>query len=308
MAEKGKHKRIALLLAALLVFALLAGGASSSQYDVRIKHSGNGEAAITVQTEESPEEFRQRVETVLEDYRILSTDDMYELRGIEETEGGYIVRVSFRRLDKIAGMGTTDIADATEYFVETSEAYTRLLRWESGNLRVTVPMMVNHRMGTVRITSGNGYPVLAKDAAGSSCSLENIHADSETVENSKIITLGLLQLDGVVSIRIRVPGKISYFAGGNCTFLSEDTVEYYPLATPVVVESSDEEGDPVFEQVTAPTIFGYILFDPTLSPLEIVIISVVSAAVVAGVTATLVYLYRRGKRVLTQQRKEEIGS
>lgn len=308
MEKRVRHKGIVLLLVALIAFSLLAGGASSSlQYNVQISHSGKGEAAITVQTEEALEEFRERVEAVLEDYRILSTDDMYNLKEIKKTEGGYIVSVTFRRIDKIAGMGTTDIAEATEYFVETSEAYTRLLGWESGNLRVTVPMMIDHRMGTVRIKSGNGYPVLAKDESGGSCSLEKIGKDRETVENSKIITLGLLQMEGVVSFRIRVPGRIRYYAGGNCKLVAEDTIEYYPLDTPVVVEVSDDEGNPVFIEKSSPTVFGYILFEPSLSPLEIVIISVVSAAVVAAITATLIYLYRRGKRVLTQQ-KEEIDS
>lgn len=308
MAEKGKYGKIVLLLAALLVFVLFASGASAGvQYDVQIYHSGKGEATVTVQTDETPEQFRERVESVIGDYRILSSDDMYELEDISETDGGYIVRVSFRRIDKIRGMGTTDFADASEYFVETGESYAQLLRWQSGNLRVTVPMMIDGVMGTIRITSGNGYPVLAKNVQGEDVSLEGILADRETVDASKIISLGLLDLEGVISLRIKVPGKIRYYAGGNCTLVAEDTVEYIPVQTPVIKEVTDSEGFPVFVEESIPTAFGYILYDPFLSPLAMTVIVVGSALVVGGIVTILVYLHRRGKRVLEGQQREGSG-
>ena len=308
MAEKGKYGKIVLLLAALLVFALFAGGASAgAQYDVKIYHSGKGEATVTVQTDETPSQFRERVESVIGGYRILSSDDMYELEDISETDGGYIVRVSFRRIDKIRGMGATDFADASEYFVETGENYAQLLRWQSGNLRITVPMMIDNVMGTIRIMSGNGYPVLAKNAQEENVSLEEILADRGTVDASKIISLGLLDLEGVVSLRIKVPGKIRYYAGGNCTLVAGDTVEYIPIQTPAIKEVIDGEGTSVFVEESLPTAFGYILYDPSLSPLAIAAIAVGAALAVVGIAAVFVSLYRRGKRGLEGQKREENG-
>ena len=291
------------LAAFLAVTALFAGGAAL-QYDVRIKHSGKGEATVSVQTDETLQEFTERVNAVIGDYLVLSADDMYEVEKITKTDGGYDVRVSFRRIDKIRGIGLTDFADASEYFVETGEDYMKLLRWQSGNLRIVASMMIEHRMGTVRISGGDGYPVLAKDIGGRDAPLESILADTETVAKSKIVSLSLLNLEGVTSIKVTVPGKIGYYAGGNCELVSEDTVEYFPIATPVVTEMADEDGNPVFVEGESPTVFGYLVFDPSLSPLEIAVIVIASVVVVGLVTSALVYLYRRGRRVVEKQRKE----
>ena len=59
---------MAVWLAAFLAVTALFAGGTALQYDVRIKHSGKGEATVSVQTDETLQEFTERVNAVIGDY------------------------------------------------------------------------------------------------------------------------------------------------------------------------------------------------------------------------------------------------
>ena len=116
--NKTKRCAMAVWLAAFLAVTALFAGGAALQYDVRIKHSGKGEATVSVQTDETLQEFTERVNAVIGDYLVLSADDMYE---VEKITPPYLplhpqIRLSFPQI-------SLSFTSNTPYFSQNPHIY-----------------------------------------------------------------------------------------------------------------------------------------------------------------------------------------
>lgn len=292
-----------LLSAFVIIMAICSCGSS---YGVKINHSGQATLEVFVQTEETKREFEKRVEKKVEGYcKIISDDDAIEIKSIDSTPDGFCVKVSTRRIDKLAGFGVADYDDASEYFLAESEKNRKLESWENGNLRTLVPTAIEGGyFGAIRIESGEGYPIQAKVAADDRVvSVEQL-TQNENMSGKKIVTFAFLDIEGVTEISVTIPGKILYYAGAG-ELIEKDTVRYETTDVSVVTETPNEDGDPIVERKTANSVFGYVIYEPSMSPFAIAIIVIICLLIVGGVALTLVYLYKRGKKIATEENCHE---
>lgn len=285
----------------------LCGFTASGQ--VKIKHSGKGEAIFFVESLLDENLFHAKIEEVIEDFNIASgSSDMIELKNVEMEDALYKISVSFRRIDKVHPRGSFYLHKAELLKAKQSEELDRLERWERGDVNCTAYVFYNRLRGLAQIKKPreNGPTVVIKPTtvSGEQLSVKNF-AQNIASEN-EILTFQLLDTLGVQKIQISLPGIITYY-GGNVKIINENSFEITPIS--VQAEITKVDGNNNYESITTTEeiqmFVGYIGFQKSISPLAITFIVIGVSTVVGLVTLALVYFYQRGKRVQAKEETEK---
>ncbi len=313
MIIKRALQLISLMMVPLLV---MVGYGFSVQGTAAIGYNGKGSATLTFESEVSLVEFKEELAEKLKGFNVVSgDDDMLVAKEVEQTEGGYEVTVSFRRLDKIKLNGDFYLESWSEFVAEGSESLALLEKLDRGNLSCTVSAHYDGILGQITVPRTAVESISPKQAAGEATELEAFVAEGQTSEkNAKMLLFRLFDLDGVTRAEVTVPGKIRY-CGGDVNILSENTFEVEPgkinatvLRNKVVV---DENGTEKFEaEVTnedVSMLVAYIVYDQYTNPAVYWLIGI-AAAIVAGMFVTIYMYFRRtGQKILKREALIEEG-
>ena len=286
--------RLAALLAVMMVFVCCSGFTAAG--DAEIYYSGKGEIAVSVVFDQNEEEFRKLVDEYLRQYRYIDQDELVTLDKIEKTEGGYIVYADFRRIDKVKCVGQFEIGALRDYAAEGSQTKWNLEYWAAQDYQVTRRVYFDSTVHSVSLDSGSGrkYYCTPKNADGIDVDVETLCKFGESAEDStRILTFCMFLSDSVASIRVTLPGEISYYAGDAVTLDGENSFTIVPqkITAKVTVDGVTEK-EPVC------TAIGYVVFDRGTSPVAIAFIVIAVVVGLALVATLLIALYRAGlKRI-----------
>ena len=216
---------------------MLGGFTIAGQADIR--HSGKGSLTLTVESALPESEFVETAAAFVREYNIIGGDPtLLELARISKTDGGYDVRIDFRRIDKIKGMGDFALATLAEYTEEESQTVTQLRKWDRGSYDCTMPIVLDGQSCQVRIArdTDTDYKAGLRTASGDPTDLEEFIAEGQKADDKhKLLSVRLLGLEGVTSITATVPGTIEYVAGDSITLVDEHTIRLVPAKIPATV-------------------------------------------------------------------------
>ncbi len=308
----------ACLIALPFTVGMLGGFTIVGQADIR--HSGKGSLTLTVESALPESEFVETAAAFVREYNIIGGDPtLLELARISKTDGGYDVRIDFRRIDKIKGMGDFALATLAEYTEEESQTVTQLRKWDRGSYDCTMPIVLDGQSCQVRIArdTDTDYKAGLRTASGEPTDLEEfIAAGQKADDKRKLLSVRLLGLEGVTSITATVPGTIEYVAGDSITLVDEHTIRLVPAKIPATVSRtvtvSDGSGSETTEiQITEEmldTVIGYIVFRQSISPVAVGFISAGTAVGVGLLIWLCVALYRAGRKSAERKKLAAEGS
>ncbi len=296
-----------LLAICIPIFCLpLFGFTASGQ--INVTHDGKGEAIFFVEDTASEADFQKDIKETIEDFNVASgSNDMVTLKGIQKKNGIYEVSVSFRRIDKVHPRGDFYLHKAESLKVKQSEELDRLQRWELGDINCTSYVFYERLRGSVQIKKprddGPTVVIKPRSVSGKQLSVKNF-AESVAAEN-QILAFQLLDTLGVQKIQISLPGTITYY-GGDIKIINESTFEMTPTTVQAEVTRNDVNNYEAIVTNEEINIFvGYVAFQKSISPFEIVMIIIACLLVVGLVVFVLAYFYQRGKKLQLKEDEEK---
>lgn len=129
---KNKKLKIFFALICTLLCAFCFSG-SSANGSVNFGYDMKSSVEIKINSELSLDQIKASVEAYADGYNLLSgDDDIVTVKNIEPTDGGYIITVKLRRIDKVKGMGDFDFASLSDFLAEGSERSRLIEGWANG--------------------------------------------------------------------------------------------------------------------------------------------------------------------------------
>ncbi len=209
------------LLAAALAFfisasAIVFGGGVTATGEAELYYSGKSEIAVDVQSDKNEEEFGEIVNEYIRQYRYIDKALLVEAKKIEKIEGGYKVIAKTRRIDKVKGVGQFELEAFNRYAADGSQTKWNLEYWAGQDYKITRRVYFDSVSSSVSLSSkaGKKYYCTPKTAAGDDVDLDTFCAFGENSKDRvRILTFCLFLSDAVTSVRVKLPGVISHYAG-----------------------------------------------------------------------------------------------
>lgn len=305
---------IVLTLVSVTSFFCFSGFTGSGQ--ATINHNGKGSVELTIEDERELSAFKASLDERIKFYNLKSgSDNMLVVDSVKESDGRYVVQIDFRRIDKIKASAEFDLGKVFEYAKEESQERMLLEKMSLGNVACTITGFYNGKEGSITIPRTSRMEILPKTAAGTTVSIEKFFEDAaDAKDNEEIFVFRMADVGQITSAKISFPGKITYYAGNDVTLLSSDTVEIKPSDISAEILSFEENAeDPTVKVEDVGVMFGYVVYEESLSPLGIAAIVAVSATVVGLGVLVYVKCRKTGLKILaarenqTESSQEPIG-
>lgn len=297
-----------------LLFPLLQS--SSIEGNVSISHDGKSEASINFDSTLSQEDFETKAKAKIQGYNTVSgLSDAVALKGISVIEGGYRVDVALRRADKVKVQGSFDYEEWSNFAAEGSEARKSVENAAKGNISTTIENYYDGSRGNIVVSRNNVVVVSPKKLNGETAELTSFLSDAASSnDRSMMLFFKVFDLKGVKSVKVTVPGTLKYIGGDGVKVSSSSEVEITPVAVPVTITKTvctvDESGNEKYTTVVekkndAQALVGYFVYEKSLSPFEITLISIGCVLGVGLLSAFPVYWIILGKKEIAKKEKEE---
>ena len=301
---------ISLVIVSIISFFCFSGFTGSGQ--VNINHNGKGSAELTIASDKSLSDFKMDLNEKIQFYNLKSgADNMLVVESVKENDGQYIVKINFRRIDKIKASAEFDLSKLSEYGKNESQEKMLLEKFSLGNLSCTIASFYNGKEGSVTIPRTSRMEILPKTAAGQTVTIENFFEEAKGAkDNEEIFVFRMVDVGQVTSAKISFPGKITYYAGNDIKLISSDTVEIKPSELSAEILSFEENAaEPTIKVKDIGVMFGYVVYEESLSPLAIIVIVLASVLVVGVCILIYVKCRKTGLKILAEQAKknENIG-
>lgn len=297
------------LLAASLAFfisalAIVFGCGFTATGEAELYYSGKSEIAVNVQSDKNEEEFGEIVNEYIRQYRYIDKALLVEAKKIQKIEGGYKVIAKTRRIDKVKGVGQFELEAFNRYAADGSQTKWNLEYWAGQDYKITRRVYFDSVSSSVSLSSkaGKKYYCTPKTAAGDDVDLDTFCAFGENSKDRvRILTFCLFLSDAVTSVRVKLPGAISHYAGDAVVLDGENGFILQPKKIDAQVTLNG-----VTEDRSVSAAIGYVVFDRGFSPVARVFIILGVAAAIALIAAIVIALYRAGlKRIARLEREEK---
>lgn len=309
MIKKALKVIIPCLFATVLV-VLLCFNCFTKKTD--LKYNGKGSCEIEVVSELAENEFKTYANRTISEYNEISGDDDYwKLEGIEKCDGGYKVKVSFRRIDKVKGPGDFYLQDFSAFTRPESANLALLKNLRDGNWKNTWISSLDGKQVSVSVdkTKKGSQKFAVTNATGEEKNTLDEDADdyffAEKHDKSKVFLFRIVGLQNVKSLKFSVYGKIEYIgcAGESVKLTAENAIEAFPVRGQAVIDSqTDENGE--FIKTDMNFIFGYIVYTPYMSPATLSVIVICSLFALFAILSLVFYLIKRGEKIAAEAAKK----
>lgn len=303
MIKKALKIIIPCLLAAVAV-VLLCFNVFTKKTD--LKYNGKGSCEIEVESDLGDEEFKNYVNRAISEYNEISGDDDYwALKKIEKRDGGYAVKVSFRRIDKVKGPGDFYLQDFSAFTRPESANLSLLKNLRDGNWKNTWISSLNGNQVSVTVdrTKKGSQKFAVTDTRGEEQNTLDEEASdyffAKNDDKSKIFLFRLVGLQNVKSVKFSVYGKIDYIGcpSESVKLTAENEIEAFPVKAEAVLDGqTDESGE--FVKTDMNFIFGYIVYTPYISPATLSVIIICALFALFAVILLAFYFTKRGKKIV----------
>ena len=293
------------LLAILPLYLCLQ--ASSWNGSLSLGHNGKSKVSLSFASSLSKEEFQKSLDRKIDGYNISSGySDAVTLKSLQEAgEGKYQVQLALRRLDKVKINGVIAYSSWKDFAIEGSEARKAIENAEKGNLSMNTSAYYDGSLATISVTRDSRIPLRPVDVDGKSLTAaEFLGKSSEYSNKAKMVFFRCLDMEGLEKLEVSVPGTLKFRGGEGVEFTSKNSLIITPVSFPITitktikyVEDGIEKTKTVVEKKeSANNLAGYFVYEPSMSPFEITLITL-GCALGAGLIASfLIYILRLGKK------------
>lgn len=308
---KNKKLKIFFALICTLLCAFCFSG-SSANGSVNFGYDMKSSVEIKINSELSLDQIKASVESYADGYNLLSgDDDIVTVKNIQPTDGGYIITVKLRRIDKVKGMGDFDFAALSDFLAEGSERSRLIESWANGSWRYSSSVWFGDNRGNVDITREHKgkNEVLPKNANGEILSFENFTATAQNeYPDSDVFLFRMVAtqftLGDITSITLSLPGEVLYYAGNDIAITNGKIV-----LTPTVIKGDILKRDANGEITTVKNtdikvMYGYVVLNRGMSPVALAAIIAGGVLIVGGLIALYIYFVRAGKKYKLQKAAE----
>ena len=268
--------RCVLLL--FMPFVLIFSFGFSVSADAKMNYFGKCEAVITVLTDSDETEFNEKLQKNIDAYNQQSKDvDVVTLQTTEKIDGGYMVKVKLRRIDKLGGVCIVDYSKLTTAMDEGNEIRDTLTAWYKGDLRTKGKVVKGGELESVRIDKNDnpGVKIKPKSADGNTVDIENLIDFAKKQKNCNILTYKFFDVAEISEIKISFPSEIVYHGGLSSEITSENEIVIKPASLSVTIDGEERDG--------VMSAMGYVVFETGTSPVLVVALIIVALLFVAGV-------------------------
>ncbi len=298
----------------ILVFPALQS--SSIEGNVSISHDGKSEASLTIVSSLAQEDFENAVKSKIQGYNTVSgLSDAVSLKRINAVEEGYQVDVTLRRADKVKIQGSFDYEEWSNFAAEGSEARKSIENANRGNISTTVENYYDGTRGNIVVSRDSSVVVSPKTLGGEKVDVDSFLSEAaSSSDRNMMLFFGVFDLEGVKCMKVSVPGKLKYIGGEGVAVSSSSGVEITPVTVPVTVTKTvtviDENGNEKYttkveKKNSAQALVGYFVYEKSLSPFEITMISLGCVIGVGLLSAFPIYWVVLGKKEIAKRKKEE---
>ena len=168
-------------------------------------------------------------------------------------------------------------------------------------------------LATISVTRDSRIPLHPVDVDGKSLTAaEFLGKSSEYSNKAKMVFFRCLDMEGLEKLEVSVPGTLKFCGGEGVEFTSKNSLIITPVSFPITitktikyVEDGIEKTKTVVEKKeSANNLAGYFVYEPSMSPFEITLITL-GCALGAGLIASfLIYILRLGKKQIALEEGE----
>ena len=310
MIKKRAIKLLTTVILALTLFVFCGGAKASGT--VEFSYSMKSEAILSIESELSLTEFNEKLDAQINIINLISGDnDIVKKGSVTKTASGYDVKLQFRRIDKLSGIGTFGFSGISDYLTEGTENRRLIENWANGSWRYEKNAAISGGRGHVAISRDHEgkQEVLPANAKNEKISFETFLNEAQSKNDLKMVTFFIPALNETIgeveSLVFKIDGKIEYYAGNEIEKIDDNTVKLTPKSLKADITKDGENGDKIVEKnVDIDVIYGYIAFSQGLSGVAIGFICAGGALVAFLIVYTLIKLKKSGAKRRTEIYKE----
>lgn len=265
-----------LLLFMPFVFIFSSGFSVSAEAEMN--YFGKCEVSISILSDLDENFFNERLQKYIDSYNQQSKDiDVVTLLSTEKNDGGYVVKVKLRRIDKLGGVCIVDYSKLKTAMDEGNEIRDTLTAWCKGDLRTKGKVIKGGELESVRIDKNYnpGVTIKPKSSDGNTVDIENLIDFAKNKKNCNIVIYKFFDVAEISEIKISFPSKIVYHGGLSSEIYSENGIVIKPAPLSVAINGEKKEN--------LMSAMGYVVFETGTSPVLIVTLIIVALLFVAGV-------------------------
>lgn len=277
-------KRLKILI--LICVCLLAAACFSGSSRAEVSLGADGKGTLTLVYEKAELDgslaernaFENHMNVLVGSVNTASGEkDMVTLKEIKENETSFEVKLAFRRIDGIRGVGDFVWSKFSAAVARESETQFLIDKLSNGNLKCSLERHYDGYVGLVSLDrDAADIKISPTDAAGQSVDTEDFYAAGDASSaRSYFAAFRLLDTGAISEMRIKTAGKLHYISAGSAA--EGNTVTVKPVAVRAEVQRyvqvTDDEGLPVFNADGTPKMqmvvfnedincfFGYFVFE-----------------------------------------------
>ena len=253
-------KILTILLVVSAAILVLSGCAS---LDVQLDRDGSGTATLTLSKEEgvTKESIESELNEIFEGAAKLSQGrDVLKLKSVKESADGFSVKISFRRIRYIEGIGQYNFMSFSDFIKEMNKT-SLVSNWEKGKYKNI--QNYNEFIYNFNNQADESRAFSPVTADGEKLTAKEFTAqDSPYAANDKgmIFTYYIVGFSNLESVTFRFNGKIGVVGGKNVELVGDNAVKVTPVQSVVNVTEIREGEDPVGVERSVDCFTGYVYF------------------------------------------------
>lgn len=253
-------KILTILLVVSAAILVLSGCAS---LDVQLDRDGSGTATLTLSKEEgvTKESIESELNEIFEGAAKLSQGrDVLKLKSVKESADGFSVKISFRKIRYIEGIGQYNFMSFSDFIKEMNKT-SLVSNWEKGKYKNI--QNYNEFIYNFNNQADESRAFSPVTADGEKLTAKEFTAqDSPYAANDKgmIFTYYIVGFSNLESVTFRFNGKIGVVGGKNVELVGDNAVKVTPVQSVVNVTEIREGEDPVGVERSVDCFTGYVYF------------------------------------------------
>lgn len=272
-------KKVCVIAAALILLFAFGGCAAA---DVSFNRDGSG--SVTVAVEKSGvtrEALDQKIDEIIAGVAVQSAETgRLTLSSVEETEDVYLVKMQFKRIANLGGLGHYRFTDGKNFGEQRVERnlFAGFARGEISSRGTNY----DNRTFTVLQSQSQAINPIATDGSELTAELFGSEEFEYYTADYTFFTFVLCGFEGLRSITFRFPGTIAVVSDRNLS-VNGDSVTVTPFSVEAEVIGIGETGEAYKETGTFSAFAGYVIFRAAADYTVPIVIGCVALLLVAGI-------------------------
>ncbi len=290
MKSRRIAKIVAFVITVMLLTLCLCGCAS---VDVKVDRNGTGSATLTIAKAEgiTEEAIRQKFEEISKGVKDSSEDqERIKLKSIHQTDEAFIVKLSFKRINYVKGLGEFSYIKSAD-FVDEQNSVEKISKEFANGIYKPISNYGDNKYKFNNGTRPNKkVAFLPKDAiSGETLDIDEFVAKDGMLaqnKNGMMFTFFIADFEAVESITFTFDGKIKAYGSVNAEIIDDNTIKITPVKQKgqhTYFENATST-EPKTDEKDISVFAGYVYFELGFNKALLIVICV-SCLILAGLIA-----------------------